>query len=301
MADEMVRASAAGGYVRAFAVSARDVAERARQMHEMSPVATAALGRTMNAALMMGMMMKGEKDLLSLCFRGDGPIGGITVSANANGEVKGYVGNPAVMLPPKADGHFDVGGAVGQGYLQVLRDIGLKEPYSGEVDIQSGEIAEDIAYYYVISEQLPTVTALGVLMNKDNTVRESGGYLIQLMPGCPEEVIAKLEERAMAVPPVTEMLRSGMSPEDMLTAVLGEMELQFLAKMPVCFHCNCSKERVAKALLALGEAELQKIIADQKEETLHCAFCNSDYSFSVAEMQAILQQAVKEGKTAADD
>jgi molecular chaperone Hsp33 len=192
------------------------------------------------------------------------------------------------VLPPNQFGHFDVGGAVGKGYLHILRDIGLKEPYAGQVDIQTGEIAQDIAYYYALSEQVPTVCALGVLMNKDNTVRESGGYIIQLMPDCPEETISKLEEKLKDIPSVTDLLRNGETPESILKRILGDMDLHIFENMPVAFRCNCSRERVTAALIALGRKELSNIIADGKPETLNCAFCNTDYVFTVDEMKEIL-------------
>lgn len=290
MKDYIVRATAADLFVRAFAATTRGVTETAREKHGLSPVASAALGRTMTAGLMMGAMMKGENDLLTLQFQGDGPIGGITVTATSKGTVKGYVGNPSVVLPPKADGHFDVGGAVGQGLLHVMRDIGLKEPYSGEVDIQTGEIAQDIAYYYALSEQVPSVVSLGVLMNHDNTVRESGGYIIQLMPGCPEDIIEALEKKVVCAPSVTDALRNGGTPESMLEELLGDMGLVITDRMPAAFHCNCSRDRVEKALIALGRAELTKMIWEGKPETLHCGFCNTDYTFTVEEMKAILKK-----------
>ena len=290
MSDYIVRATAADNYIRAFACTTRGVTEYARKAHGLSPVASAALGRTMAAGLMMGVMMKNDRDLLTIQFKGDGPLGGITVTAGSNGTVKGYVVNPEVVLPPNMFGHFDVGGAVGKGSLVVIRDTGLKEPYVGQVDIQTGEIAEDLAYYFYLSEQVPSIVALGVLMNKDNTVRESGGYIIQLMPDCPEEVISKLEDKMNFIPAVTELLRDGKSPEQILEMVLGEMGLEFFERMPAKFECNCSRERVEKALIALGRQELSNIIADGKPETLNCSFCNTDYTFSVDEMKEILKK-----------
>lgn len=290
MSDYIVRATAADNYIRAFACTTRDVTEYARKAHGLSPVASAALGRTMAAGLMMGVMMKNDRDLLTIQFKGDGPLGGITVTAGSNGTVKGYVVNPEVVLPPNMFGHFDVGGAVGKGSLIVIRDTGLKEPYVGQVDIRTGEIAEDLAYYFYLSEQVPSIVALGVLMNKDNTVRESGGYIIQLMPDCPEEIISKLEDKMNFIPAVTELLRDGKSPEQILEMVLGEMGLEFFERMPAKFECNCSRERVEKALIALGRQELSNIIADGKPETLNCSFCNTDYTFSVDEMKEILKK-----------
>ena len=289
--DYIVRGSAAGQMVRAFAATTRETCEHARKIHGLSPVAAAALGRTMTAALMMGAMMKGEKDVLTLQFAGDGPIGGITVTAGSDGTVKGYVENPTVLLPPNAAGHFDVGGAVGKGFLHVLRDTGLKEPYAGEVEIQTGEIAQDLAYYFAVSEQVPSVVALGVLINReDGTVREAGGYILQLMPDCPESVITELEKTVVTMPPVTDLLREGKSPEDMLEMILGGLELHLYERTPAAFKCNCSRERVEKVLMALGRRQLMEIVDEGKPETLHCSFCNTDYTFTVGEMRDILRR-----------
>ncbi len=288
--DYIIRASAAEQMVRAFAVTTRDTAEAARKIHNLSPVAAAALGRSMSAALMMGAMLKGEKDLLTLQWNGDGPLGGITVTAGPDGTVKGYVGNPSVLLPPNAAGHFDVGGAVGSGYLRVLRDTGLKEPYTGEVEIQTGEIAQDLAYYFAVSEQVPSVVALGVLINReDGSVREAGGYILQLMPDCPEEIIDKIEKAVVTLPSVTELLREGKTPEDMLQMALDGLDIHFYERTPARFSCNCSRERVEKVLMALGRRELMQIIDDGKPETIHCSFCNTDYTFSLDEMRNILR------------
>ena len=292
MADKIIRGTAAHDFVRAFAVTSRDVTEEARKRHNLSPVAAAALGRTMAAALMMGADMKNDSDLLTLQFVCDGPIGGITVTSNAKGEVKGFVGNPSVMLPPKKDGHFDVGGAVGHGMLHVLKDIGLKEPYSGEVDIQTGEIAQDLTYYFAVSEQVPSVVALGVLMDRrDGSVAQAGGYIIQLMPDCPEEIVSALEKACVQADSVTDMLRSGCTPEDMLERILGGMDFRKMKQMPAAFHCNCSRERVTKALVAMGDKELRSLIDEGKPVTLNCHFCNTDYTFSVDELKTILVSA----------
>ena len=289
--DYIVRGSAAGQMVRAFAATTRGTCEHARRIHGLSPVAAAALGRTMTAALMMGAMMKGEKDVLTLQFGGDGPIGQITATAGSNGTVKGYVENPSVLLPPNAAGHFDVGGAVGKGFLHVLRDTGLKEPYAGEVEIQTGEIAQDLAYYFAVSEQVPSVVALGVLINReDGTVREAGGYILQLMPDCPESVIAGLEKTVVTMSSVTDLLRAGKTPEDMLEMLLGELDLHLYERTPARFACNCSRERVEKVLMALGRRQLMEIVDEGKPETLHCSFCNTDYTFSVDEMRDILRK-----------
>jgi len=293
MTDYLVRGTAAHDFVRAFAVTTTGVTEAARKAHDLSPVASAALGRTMAAALMMGADMKNDKDVLTLQFLCDGPIGGITATADSHGSVKGFVNNPAVLLPPNEFGKLDVGGAVGQGVLHVLKDIGLKEPYAGEVDIQTGEIAQDLTYYFAVSEQVPSVVALGVLMNKeDDTVLTSGGYIIQLMPDCPEEIISQLEKACVSAPPVTTMLRDGGTPESILADLLGGLDFRVMEQMPVAFRCDCSRERVEKALIALGPKEIRSLIAEGKPVTLNCHFCNTDYTFTTEELIDILQKAM---------
>ena len=290
----LIRGTAANDFVRAFAVTSQGVTEEARKRHGLSPVASAALGRAMAAALMMGADLKNDADLLTVQFLCDGPIGGITVTANAHGEVKGYVNQPLVILPPNAQGKLDVGGAVGHGRLQVMKDIGLKEPYSGTVDIQSGEIAEDLSYYYAVSEQVPSVMALGVLVDtEDYRIRESGGFFIQLMPDCPDEIAAQLEEKCRGIDSVTTLLRDGETPETILEKLLGGMDLHILEKKDVAFHCDCSRERVTKALIAMGRGELTSLIEEGKPVTLNCGFCNTDYTFSVAELEQIRERAAR--------
>ena len=293
MTDYLVRGTAANDFVRAFAVTTTGVTETARKAHSLSPVASAALGRTMAAALMMGADMKNEKDVLTLQFLCDGPIGGITATSNSKGEVKGFVNNPSVMLPPNEYGKLDVGGAVGHGALHVLKDIGLKEPYAGEVDIQTGEIAQDLTYYFAVSEQVPSVVALGVLMNQeDGTVLASGGYIIQLMPDCPEEIISQLEKACVTAPPVTTMLKEGGTPESILHDLIGDLDFRVMDRMDVAFHCDCSRERVEKALIALGPKEIRSLIAEGKPVTLNCHFCNTDYTYTMEDLIAILQKAM---------
>ena len=290
MNDYLIRATAAGEFIRMFAVTSRGVTEEARKRHGLSPVASAALGRTMAAALMMGADLKNDGDLLTVQFAGDGPIGGITATADASGNVKGYVQEPMVLLPPNAQGKLDVGGAVGRGRLNVMKDIGLKEPYSGTVEIQTGEIAEDLSYYFAVSEQVPSVVSLGVLCDTgDYHIRESGGFMIQLMPFCPEEIITGLEEACRTAPSATEMLREGMTPEDIAEKLLGKWNPRILEKKDVRFHCSCSRKRVEKVLMAMGRKDLQSLIDEGQPVTLHCSFCNSDYTFSVAEMENLLE------------
>ena len=260
--DYIVRGTAADGQVRAFAATTRNLVEEARRMHETSPVASAALGRLLTAGAMMGSMMKGEKDLITLQVRGDGPIGGIVVTADSKARVKGYVHNPGVMLPPNAESKLDVGGAVGHGMLQVIRDVGLKDPYVGQVDLISGEIAEDITCYFAISEQVPSAVALGVLMNKDNTVRQAGGFIIQLMPFAEEAVIARLEQKLPEVTHISSLLDEGMTPEELIEYVLADFEPKILEKIPTEYYCNCSKERVEKAVASVGKKDLQEMIEE---------------------------------------
>ncbi|MDE6872961.1 MAG: Hsp33 family molecular chaperone HslO [Lachnospiraceae bacterium] len=289
--DYMVRATAADEQIRAFAATTRELAEQARVIHGMSPVASAALGRLMTAGLMMGSMMKGEDDLLTLKINGDGPMRGILVTANAHAQVKGYVYEPEVLLPANALGKLDVGGAVGKGTLSVIKDLGLKEPYIGQTALVSGEIAEDLTYYFAASEQVPSSVALGVLMNRDNTVRCAGGFIIQLMPGTKEEVVAALEERLSGIRSVTAMLNAGMMPEQILSELLGDMGLRVNEKQPVSYHCDCSRERVGRAILSIGRTGLEKMIADGKPVEAGCQFCGKKYQFAVNEIGEMLEQA----------
>ena len=279
MSDYMVRATAADGQIRAFAITSKEMTEEARVRHNSSPIVTAALGRAMSAAAMMGSMMKGEKDLLTLQIQGDGPMHGLTVTANANGGVKGYPGVADVILPPNAAGKLNVGGAIGSGVLSVIKDMGLKEPYVGQTELQTGEIAEDLTYYFAVSEQVPSSVGLGVLMNKDNTVRQAGGFIIQLMPFTEDAVIDALEQKIAQIASVTEMLEKGMTPEMILEEILGEMKLEINDTMPVAFHCDCSKERVAKALASLSKKDLDDLIKDEEPIEVKCHFCNENYVF----------------------
>ena len=290
MADYVIRATAADGQIRAFAATTRDLTETARQAHNTSPVATAALGRLMTAAVMMGYDMKGEDDLLTLKIQGDGPIGGLVVTADSKGEVKGYAFNPGVMLPPNDKGKLDVGGALGIGVLSVIKDIGLKEPYVGQTILVSGEIAEDLTYYYATSEQTPSSVALGVLMNKDNTVRQAGGFIVQLMPFAEEEVIAKLEENVSKIDSVTNLLEQGHTPESLLEKVLEGFDIEINDTLPTQFHCNCCRERVEKALISIGRKELNEMIQEGKDIEMNCHFCNKNYNFTVEDLKRIIRE-----------
>lgn len=285
MADYMVRATAADAQIRAFAVTSRELVEYARAAHDTSPVVTAALGRLMTGALMMGNMLKGEEDILTLQIRGDGPVHGLTTTADSTGHVKGYADHPQAMMPPNSAGKLDVGGVIGAGVLHVMKDMGLKEPYASTVTLQTGEIGDDLTYYFAASEQVPSVVALGVLMNRDNTVRQAGGFIIQLMPFTSEEVISRLEERLTKITSVTELLEKGKTPEEILENVLGEFGLEITDRMPVSFRCDCSRERVEKVLISLGKKDRQELIDEGKDVELHCHFCNRNYVFSVEEIK----------------
>ncbi|WP_343210463.1 Hsp33 family molecular chaperone HslO [Anaerolentibacter hominis] len=290
MSDYIVRASAANAQIRAFAATTRDLVEDARMAHNTSPVATAALGRLLTAGAMMGSMMKGEKDLLTLQIQCSGPIGGLMVTADSKANVKGYVHNPQVMLPPNAKGKLDVGGALDLGVLSVIKDMGLKEPYVGQTQLVSGEIAEDLTYYFATSEQVPSSVALGVLMNKDNTVRRAGGFIIQLLPFADEEVISGLEAGIGRLDSITGLLDREMTPEEILKELLGEFGLEITDRVPAQFSCNCSKQRVSKAIASIAKKDLTEMIRDGKPIEVNCHFCNKNYTFEVDELKEFLRK-----------
>ena len=290
MNDYIVRAVAADTQIRAFAAVTTEMVETARKHHNTSPVATAALGRLLTGGAMMGVMMKGEKDLLTLQIKADGPIEGITVTADSKGRVKGYAGNPEVIIPANSIGKLDVAGAVGHGILNVIKDMGMKEPYSGQVALQTGEIAEDLTYYFAVSEQVPSAVGLGVLMNKDNTVRQAGGFIVQVMPFAEEATIAKLEQNVRKIQSVTTLLEQGHTPESLLEQVLDGFDIEINDTMPTEFYCNCSKSRVEKALISIGRKELNELIQEGKDVELNCHFCNTNYVFNVEELKEILRK-----------
>ena len=290
MNDYIIRATAANDQIRAFAAVTTELVETAREHHNTSPVATAALGRLLTAGAMMGSMMKGEKDVLTLQIKAGGPLQGITVTADSQGNVKGYVGNPDVCIPANSKGKLDVAGAVGPGFLTVIKDMGLKEPYSGQVMLQTCEIAEDLTYYFATSEQVPSAVGLGVLMNKNNTVRQAGGFIVQLMPFAEEDVISKLEQNVQKINSVTNLLEEGHTPESLLEKVLEGFDVQINEKMDTRFRCNCSKERVAKALISIGRKELNEMIQEGKPIEMNCHFCNTNYNFTVEELKEILRR-----------
>lgn len=292
MKDYLVRATAAGSQIRAFAVTSTEMVETARQHHNTSPVATAALGRLLTAGAMMGSMMKNDTDILTIQIKCDGPIQGLTVTADSKANVKGYVENPDVMLPPK-NGKLDVGGALGLGILNVIKDMGLKEPYVGQTILQTSEIGDDLTYYFANSEQVPSSVGLGVLMEKDNTVKCAGGFIVQVMPFVEEKVLEQLEENISNIHSVTALLEQGHTPESLLQEVLKGMDIEITDILPTQFYCDCSKTKIEKAIISIGEKEIKEMIDEGKDIEVKCHFCNTAYSFSVDELSALLKQAKK--------
>lgn len=291
--DYIVRATAANHQIRAFAISSTNTIEEARQRHNTSPIATVALGRLMSAGAMMGAMMKGDDDIITIQIKGDGPIGGLTVTADAKANVKGYVNNPEVMLPLNSAGQLDVEKALGIGVLSVIKDIGLKEPYVGDTILVTSDVTQDITYYFATSEQVPTSVGLSVIMSKDNTVKSAGGVIIQLLPDASEEIISALEKKIKEVKNVTTMLEHGYTPEQMLEELLGEFGLDILDKIPTQFYCNCSKERMSRALISIGRKELSSLIEEGRTIEVNCHFCGSHYNFDVEELKDLLHKAVR--------
>ncbi len=291
MEDYIIRGMAANHQVRFFAAYSKNLVEEARKHHDTSPVATAALGRLLTAGAMMGTMCKNDSDVITIQIKCSGPIGGLVVTTDAKANVKGYVYNKDVMLPPSKAGKLDVGKALDLGVLTVIKDLGLKEPYSGQTHLVSGEIAEDLTYYFATSEQIPTSVALGVLMNKDNTVRQAGGFIIQMMPFAEEEVIAALEDRLKDFSSVTTHLDAGETPEDMMKKLFEGFDMEVEDRIPTQFYCNCSKERVSKAVISVGKKDLQEMIDEGKPIEVNCHFCNSHYTFTVEEMKEMLKAA----------
>ena len=286
--DYIVRASLANDSVRAFAISSTHLVAEARERHRTLPVVTAALGRLLSAGAIMGSMMKGDKDIVTISLKGDGPAGYITVTADSHGHVKGFPGNPNVDIPRKYAGKLDVGTAVGRGLLTVSYDLGLKEPYSGQVEIQTGEVAEDLAYYFTVSEQLPSAVGLGVMVDTDSSVKHAGGFIVQLLPDAPEDVIELLEKKLANLEPVTTMMEQGMTPEEMLLHIFEGVDIEFTERHDVKFYCDCSKEKVKRALAAISDNDLQDIVNDDEDIEVKCFFCNTAYKFSIADIKDIL-------------
>lgn len=291
MSDYIVRATAGDGSIRAFAATTRELVQHAREIHHTSPVASAALGRMLTAGAMMGSMLKGEKDLVTLQLRGDGPLQGMVVSADSKANVKGYVFNPNADVPDLLPGKLNVGGAIGEGYLSVIKDIGMREPYAGKIKLVTGEIGDDLTYYFAQSEQTPSAVGLGVLVETDTSIRRAGGFIIQLLPDATEETIDKLEKKLATVPYVTDLLDMGKTPEDILQMILGEFDLRILDKIPTAFYCNCTRERVEKALISIGREELEKMIHEDKKANLHCHFCGKEYDFTEDELVHLPEKA----------
>lgn len=288
--DYIVRATAADGQIRAFAATTKNLVEEMRRIHNTSPVVSASLGRLLTGGAMMGAMMKGENDLLTLQVKGDGPLGGMTVTADSRGNVKGYANEPQVILPASAKGKLDVGAAVGKGILRVIKDMGLKEPYVGQTILQTGEIAEDLTYYFAVSEQTPSSVGLGVLMEKDNTVKQAGGFILQLMPYAEEDVVSKLEQNLLRVPSVTAVLEAGNSPEQMLEILLDGLSMQIADRIGTGYQCNCSKKKVERAIISIGKKEIDEMIVEGKEIEAGCQFCSKKYVFTVEELKEMAAQ-----------
>lgn len=287
MNDYIVRATAANSSIRAFAITSKNMVEEAREHHDTAPVITAALGRLLSAASMMGSMMKGEKDLLTIQIQCSGPAQGLTVTADSVGHVKGFPKVSDVVLPPNKDGKLDVGGAMGLGVMSVIKDLGLKEPYVGQTVLQTGEIAEDLTYYFATSEQIPSAVGLGVLVDVDGSVKQAGGFIIQLMPFTPDDVIDKLEKKISEIKSVTEMLEEGCTPERILEIVLGEFGLEITDTIPTAFRCDCSKERVSRAIATLSRKDLDDIINDGESIEVKCQFCNHAYEFTIDDLKQL--------------
>jgi len=294
--DRIVRAISSDGLVQASAICSRDLVERARQIHKLLPVGTAALGRALSGCSMMGNALKGQGASLTLQFKGGGPLGTVLAVSDPEGNVRGYVGNPQLDLPLRADGKLDVGGAVGsEGTLTVIKDLHMKEPYVGTIDLLGGEIAEDIASYFVESEQIPTACGLGVLVDRDQSVKSAGGYLIQLMPGFTEDTICMVEGGIMEAGPVSAILAEDDDPEHLLRRVMSDFDLKILETAPVEYRCYCSRERVERALISLGADELESILREQGQCELNCQFCDEVYRFSGTDLEALIK-ATREKK-----
>lgn len=287
--DYIVRGMAADKQLRVFAITSKNLVEQARQIHQTSPVATAALGRLLTAGSMMGSMMKGDQDVLTLQIQCGGPIGGLTVTADNQARVKGYVREPNVILPPNAQGKLDVSAALGPGFLNVIRDIGMKEPYNGQTHLVSGEIAEDLTYYYATSEQIPSSVGLGVLMDLENHVKQAGGFIIQVMPFAEETVIDRLETSLQEIHSVTDLMEQGLTPEDILRRLLGDLDLEITDRIEAQYYCNCSRDRVFKAIASIGRGDLQEMADDKEPIEVNCQFCGSHYIFETEDLEQLLQ------------
>ncbi|MDE6357836.1 MAG: Hsp33 family molecular chaperone HslO [Eubacteriales bacterium] len=290
--DYILRATAGEGSVRLFVATTKNTVQEAFEKHKTSPVMSAALGRALTAVSIMGSMLKSDSDLVTIKINGDGLGKGLVVTSDNKSRVKGYPLNPIVDIPLKPNGKLDVQAALGEGSLMVIKDLGLKEPYVGQIPLISGEIAEDLTYYFAKSEQTPSAVSLGVLVDRDYSIKQSGGFIVQIMPDADENIIASLEEKLKTMKPLTTLMEEGNSPEDIANILLGEFNINILDKIPVSFYCNCSKERVEKALISIGKEELENIIEEDKKATLHCHFCNKDYNFNETELKELLKNSL---------
>ncbi|TYQ15250.1 UNVERIFIED_CONTAM: molecular chaperone Hsp33 [Acetivibrio alkalicellulosi] len=292
MEDYVVRATADDGKIRAVAAVTTNIVKKAQNIHGLSPLASVAIGRTLTAAVLMSTFSKSPKEVQTIQIKGDGPLGGIVVVSDSNANVRGYVNNPLVYLPLNSKGKFDVAGAVGNGYLNIIKDLGLKEPYIGYVDLISGEIAEDIAYYYAYSEQIPTSVALGVLANSNEIIENAGGFIIQVMPGANDDTITLIEEKISSIPSVTSFLSQGKLPEDILAEILSEINLKIIQKSPCNYLCNCSQDRMQRNILSLGRAEILEIVEEQGGAQTQCHFCNKKYNFSKQDLMSLINEGL---------
>lgn len=291
MNDYLVKALGYNGQVRAYAVKTTETVGEGQRRHETWPTASAALGRSMTAGVMLGAMLKGEEKL-TIKIEGGGPLGVILVDSNAKGEVRGYVGNPQTHFDLNEHGKLDVKRAVGtEGTLAIVKDIGLRDNFTGQVPLVSGELGEDFTYYLVTSEQVPSSVGLGVLVNPDNTILAAGGFIIQLLPGADEEVITKIEQRLSVIEPISKLIQKGLTPEQILDELLGEGNVKILEKMPVKFNCECSRERIANALISLGKEEIEDIIQTDGQAEAQCHFCNEQYHFTETELRELIDEA----------
>jgi len=291
MTDIILRGTLGHDQIRFFIASTTHTVERARQIHQTSPVVSAALGRLLTAAAIMGSMLKNPSDIVTLSIKGDGPAGGLLATSDSLSRVKGYPFQSLVDLPLKPNRKLDVSGALGQGTLTVIKDIGLKEPYVGQVPLVSGEIGEDLTHYFAVSEQTPSAVALGVLVDRDYTIRQAGGFLLQTLPGADEEEVTRLEQVLAGLPSVTVLMDQGNSPEEIAALLAGGSDYEISDSVPVEYHCNCDRERVEKALISLGRQELKTILAEDGRAVLHCHFCNSDYAFERPDLERVLAEA----------
>lgn len=288
MKDIIISGMAANNQVRFYCAYTKDLVEQARIMHNTSPVATAALGRLLTAGTIMGNMCKNETDVLTLQIQCSGPIGGLTVTANGKAQVKGYVNHPDILLPASDKGKLDVGKALDLGILSVIKDIGLKEPYVGQTNLVTGEIAEDLTYYFATSEQIPTSVALGVLMNKNNTVKHAGGFIIQMLPFAEDSLITTLENRLQDFSSITALMEQGLTPKDMMLKLFDGYDINFHTSVTPTYHCDCSKDRVYRAVMSIGHDVIEEMIADNKPIEVNCHFCNKHYIFDVNDLKSML-------------